>query len=188
MAVKRTATQSYQATVAKFRKLNLSMDAGAEMIRQNLLDDITEFTSGAQPQGKARLKWLRRTGHPYGRGQSAAESTATGRKRGINKEIRPREKQRTGRVSAPTLPIGNISGKLQRSKFVTKTKQGLAYKITAGFDRSAGGALFAVFPQGTKKMVGRGLWGKGEAGALGKRVRMYRKAFRDRFIKLSLLP
>ena len=188
MAVRRTDTQHYQAMVAKFRKINASMDEAVEIIRQNIFDDMKGFTEGAQPVNKARKKWLARTGHPFGRGQSASESTPTGRKRGVHKDIRRKEKARSGVVKAPTLPIGEISGNLQRSKFVSKQKKNMYYKITAGFDSSAGGALFAVLPSGTKKMVGRGLWGKGDKGALGKRVKMYRKAFYDSYIKWNFLP
>lgn len=187
MAVKRTETQSYLALIKKFKMINANMDEGAEMIRQNIFNDLKEFTEGAQPQGKARVNWLARLGHPYGRGASASESTPYGRKRGSSKYKRG---ARAGKYKgqAPRLPIGNISGGLQRSKFVKKEKRISSYYITAGFDSSAKGALFAVMPGGTKKMVGRDLWGKGEKGALGKRVRMYRKAFRDQFIKWNFLP
>lgn len=188
MAVRRTSTQSYLAMIEKFNKIEMSMAEGAETIRTEIAKDLKELTEGANPSGKARKKWLARTGHPYGRGQSAGESTPTGRKRGIHKDIRRKERAKTGRTSAPTLPIGEISGGLIRSRFVTKAQKLRQYRITAGFNRSAGGALFVVIPSGTKKMVGRGLWGKNEGGELGKRVKMYRKAFRDKFIKLNFLP
>lgn len=188
MAIKRTPTKSYLATVEKFKRLDLSFDEGVELIRQNIAVDLKNFTEGAMPAKKERVKWLARMGHPYGRKSSAAESTDYGLKRGITKERRARERKRTNRTSAPTLPIGEISGTLQRSRFVRTDKRLKKRIIVAGFSRSGGGGLYAVRPEGTKRMVGRGLWGKGEKGALGKKVREYRKAFRDHFLREQYKP
>jgi hypothetical protein len=177
MAVKRTPTQSYFATVEKFKKMNATMDEGAAEIQKSLDRDLNEFTSGASPSGKARLKWLRKLGHPYGRGMSSTASTPTGRKRGAGRKGK-----------APTLPIGQITGGLRRAKFTKLSKANQKYTITAGFNKGAKGALFAVLPFGTNKMVGRGLWAPTEKGALGKRVKAYRKAFRDTFITKNRQP
>ena len=177
MAVKRDAIQSYFATIEKFKQINANMEEGAKEIRKQIERDLNEFTTGASPSGKARLKWLRQTGHPYGRGKSAALSTSTGRKRGAGRKGK-----------APTLPIGQITGGLRRAKFTKLSKGNQKYIITAGFNKSAKGALFAVLPSGTNKMVGRGLFGKGDQGALGKRVKEYRKAFRDTFQKRNKQP
>lgn len=178
-----TPTQSYLLTVKKFEQINATMDEGAEIIRQLIQTDLAEFTTGAKPSGKARKKWLRRLGHPYGRGASASQSTPFGRKRG---PARYKRGKRKGKLKgrAPNLPIGTISGNLYRARYVSKDSTRRKYVITAGFNKRAGGALFAVLPEGTRKMVGRNLWGKGDKGQLGQRVKMYRKAFRDRYRKL----
>ena len=177
MAVKRTPTQSYFATIDKFKQINANMEEGAKEIRKQIERDLNEFTTGASPSGKARLKWLRQTGHPYGRGKSAPLSTSTGRKRNAGRK-----------GTAPMLPMGQITGGLRRSKFAKLDTPGGRHIITAGFNKSAKGALFAVLPSGTNKMVGRGLFGKGDQGALGKRVKEYRKAFRDTFQKRNRQP
>ena len=178
MAVKRTPTQSYFATIEKFKQINANMEEGAKEIKKQIEEDLKEFTTGATPSGKkARQKWLRKLGHPYGRGKSSALSTPTGRKRNAGRK-----------GVAPQLPMGEMSGSLRRSRFARLTKPGGRHIITAGFNKSAKGALFAVLPSGTKKMVGRGLFGKGDQGALGKRVKEYRKAFRDTFQKRNRQP
>lgn len=176
MAVKRTPTQSYLATVEKFKKMNLTMEEGAKEIRKQINRDLNEFTSGASPVGKERIKWLRKMGHPYGRGTSAATSTPTGRKRGAGRK-----------GIAPRLPIGQITGRLRKAKFVN-LNLGKGWVITAGFRKGAKGSIYSVLPEGTKKMVSRNLWGKGEKGALGQRVKAYRKAFRDTFIRMNKQP
>lgn len=177
MAVKRTPTQSYFATVDKFKQINANMEEGAKEIRKQIERDLNEFTTGATPSGKARLKWLRQTGHPYGRGKSAALSTSTGRKRNAGRK-----------GTAPMLPMGQITGGLRRSKFAKLDTPGGRHIITAGFNKSAKGALFAVLPSGTSKMVGRGLWDPTQKGSLPARVKQYRKAFRDTFQKRNRQP
>lgn len=177
MAVKRTPTESYFATIEKFKQINANIEEGAKEVRKQIMRDLNEFTTGATPSGKARLKWLRQTGHPYGRGKSAALSTSTGRKRGAGRKGK-----------APNLPIGQITGGLRRAKFAKLSKANQKHTITAGFKKGAKGALYAVLPFGTNKMVGRGLWAPTEKGALGKRVKAYRKAFRDTFITKNRQP
>lgn len=177
MAVRRTPLQSYVATVAKFKRLNVTMDGAASEIRKDLLADLKGFVSGASPSGKARIKWLRDQGHPYGRGTNAAASTATGRKRG------------TGiKGGAPTLPIGEISGRLKSAAYVSLSRTGFNYLFTAGFSRRAGKSIYVVLPGGTRKMVSRDLWAKGEKGAMGQRIKIYRKAFRDVFLAGNRQP
>ena len=177
MAVKRTPTQSYFATIDKFKQIDANMEEGAKEIRKQIERDLNEFTTGASPSGKARLKWLRQTGHPYGRGKSAALSTSTGRKRNAGRK-----------GTAPMLPMGQITGGLRRSKFAKLDTPGGRHIITAGFNKSAKGALFAVLPSGTNKMVGRGLWDPKQKGSLPQRVKEYTKAFRDTFQKRNRQP
>ncbi len=177
MAVRRTPLQSYVATVAKFKRMGATMDAAANEIRRDLARDQLGFVTGASPSGKARLKWLKEMGHPFGRGGNAASSTPTGRKRGVG-----------FKGGAPTLPIGEITGALKSSAFTTLKTTSHNYLFTVGFNRKAGNSIWVVMPGGTKKMVGRGLWSKNEGGALGQRVKLYRKAFRDTFLRSNRQP
>lgn len=170
MAVRRTPHQKYLSSVEKFKKMNVSIDRAIDIVKDELLDDLNEFTSGASPSGKARIKWLRQMGHPYGRNKS-------GRKRGAG-----------AKGTAPILPIGQITGRLRRAKFVTRRKNRAKYIITAGFNRGAKGSIWSVLPNGTKKMVSRDLWGPKEKGALGQRVKAYRKALRETFLKENRKP
>jgi hypothetical protein len=185
LAVKRTPTQSYLATVEKFKRMNYSMSQAAEDMRQQAYKDLTEFTSGASPSGKARLKWLRKMGHPYGRSVASVNWTAAG---GETAKWRKRGAGRKGK--APQLPIGNISGGLRRSRFAKlENWKGTGRVLIVGFSKQAKGALHVLLPGGTSKMVGRGIFGKtNEGGAIGKRVKQYRKAYKDVFIKENRKP
>ena len=176
MAVKKTPLQSYLDTKAKLEALQLSMSQAVDDIKSSIYKDMEELTSGATPDGKARAKWLRDTGHPYGRRFTDNTSKATNRQRGTGKK-----------GGAPLLPIGRISGGLQSSKYVLKDRQGTSrWILSAGFNKKAKGAVYVVMPTGTYKMVARGIWGKSkngaESGELGKRIKQYRKAFRDMYI------
>jgi hypothetical protein len=186
MAVKKTPTQSYLDTKKKFQLLNLSMSQAVEVIKKNVKDDMTELTSGASPEGKEREKWLARLGHPYGRRSNDAGNKDFGMQRGASRYKRGKDKgKRKGK--APLLPIGKISGGLQRSKYVNIDRKGTSrWILSAGFNSQAKGAVYVLLPTGTKKMVARGIWGKSrngaESGELGKRIKQYRKAFRDMYI------
>jgi hypothetical protein len=187
MAVKRTTTQAALAMAEKMKRLGMSMDKAVEEIRAQIRLDMQDVTNGAKPSGQARINWLARMGHPYGRGQSAAESTPTGRIRGVARYKRgPKVGKRKG--SAPRLPIGRISGNLTRSAYVTKRRAGGAHVITAGFGRSAKGSIYVVLPAGTRKMVGRGVWGKGEKGYIGEKIKSYRKVFRQMYLDGNRKP
>ena len=182
MAVRRTHLQHYNALIEKFNRYEIGKEKAIEEIRKQLQSDAVEMVSGATPQGEARVKWLARLGHPYGRGNTAAESTPTSRPRGPGKYKRgPKKGKSKGR--APYLPIGTISGNLKQSAFARKDRQGGRNLITYGYGKRAGGALFAVLPAGTKKMHGRGVWAPGQRGELNKRSNAYRKAYRDQFIR-----
>jgi hypothetical protein len=187
MAVKRTTTQAALAMAEKMKRLGMSMDKAVEEIRAQIRLDMQDVTNGAKPSGEARINWLARMGHPYGRGQSAAESTPTGRIRGVARYKRgPKVGKRKG--SAPRLPIGTISKNLTRSIYVTKRRAGGAHVITAGFGRSAKGSINVVLPAGTRKMVGRGVWGKGEKGYIGEKIKSYRKVFRQMYLDGNRKP
>jgi hypothetical protein len=177
MAVTRSPHQKYLSSVEKFKKMNMNLDRAIETVKEELLDDLNEFTSGASPSGKARIKWLRQMGHPYARGKAPKQSQPLGRKRGGGYK-----------GAAPRLPIGQITGRLRRAKFVTRRKNQAKYIITAGFNRGAKGSIWSVLPNGTKKMVSRDLWGPKEKGALGQRVKAYRKALRETFLKENKKP
>lgn len=188
MAIKKTPTQSYLDTKKKFQLLNVSMSQAVEVIKKNVKDDMTELTSGASPEGKEREKWLARLGHPYGRrsNDDYEGNKDFGRQRGASRYKRGKNKgKRKGK--APLLPIGKISGGLQRSKYVIIDRKGTSrWILSAGFNSQAKGAVYVLLPEGTNKMVARGIWGKSrngaESGELGKRIKQYRKAFRDMYI------
>ena len=179
---RRTHLEHANALIEKFNRYEIGKEKAIEEIRKQLQDDAVEMVSGATPQGQARVKWLARLGHPYGRGNTAAESTATSRPRGPGRYKRgPKKGKSKGR--APYLPIGTISGNLKASAFARKDRQGGRNLITYGYGKRAKGALFAVLPAGTKKMHGRGVWAPGQRGELNKRSNAYRKAYRDQFIR-----
>lgn len=113
--------------------------------------DHVELTSGTISKG--RLKAL---GHPFGRGDSAEESTSFGLARGTGR----------GQQKVPLLPINRQSGRLQRSlKWFGPRGRDLEYRVW--FD--APHARYITHPSGTKKMIGRGLRGpKGQLRRLHK--------------------
>ena len=61
-----------------------------------------------------------------------------------------------------------------------------ASRYKRGKDKGKRKGKAPLLPIGTKKMVARGIWGKSrngaESGELGKRIKQYRKAFRDMYI------
>jgi hypothetical protein len=187
MAVKKTPLQSYLDTKAKLEALQLSMSQAVDDIKSSIYKDMEELTSGASPDGKERKNWLARLGHPYGRksNDDYEGNKNFNRQRGASRYKRGKDKgKRKG--SAPLLPIGRISGGLQSSKYVLKDRQGTSrWILSAGFNKKAKGAVYVLLPEGTNKMVARGIWGKSkngaESGELGKRIKQYRKAFRDMY-------
>lgn len=94
--------------------------------------------------GRISSDQLKAMGHPYGRGSSAAQSTAGGLKR-------------KGRGHAPLLPINQQSGKLRRGwRMVAKRVAG---KTSYVVFNQAKHAKYILSPWGTRKMVGRTIWG-----------------------------
>lgn len=171
-----SAQSLYFAQVARFNKVNKNALQGMQILRRDALDEMTELTSGS-PQGKARLRLLRAMGFPFARDDSPLDTDTMrmGGKRGnVKSGKRLRKKlQIKGKVNFPQLPIGKITGALQRAKFASTDR----FKLTLGFDRRAGRSINVVIPWGTNKMVGRGLWLPGERGELGKRMKRARRAF-----------
>lgn len=94
--------------------------------------------------GRITTKQLRRMGHPYGRGTSAAASTPGGLKRGT-------------RGKAPLLPINQQSGQLRRGWKMRS--QGGPGRRSYIIYNTAKHSRYILSPWGTKKMVGRTIWG-----------------------------
>lgn len=142
-----------------------SIDAGLEDVRNAARRDLMDLTNGS-PTGKERRKWLKESGHPFGRGISAADSTPTGAKRNI-----------IGKRRVKSLPIGIITGSLRR-RIISK-KQG--NKLIIGF--GAGQSNWVIIPGGTKKMIDRGMMGP--TGEVRRRVRSRLYALRSHFKKAN---
>lgn len=160
----------------RFAAMNMNAKTGhADIARQGYMD-ARELTRGADgPMGSARKRWLRKMGHPFGRGPSAAASKPGGLKRGI-----PR-----ARGQVRNLPIGQISNRLHTG-FSLKRETGGTQSF--GLRSSAPHAQYILSPYGTKKMVGRGFGGiLGKSGPkTGEIVRRWRArnmAFVQHFIR-----
>lgn len=139
---------------AQLAKIKFNAEKEFGKIAEEYLADAIQFTGGGISQ-----KHLARLGHPYGRGPSKEASTPGGLKRG----------------GAPNLPINLQSGRLRRGWYLKKRGDRGGTVWTIG--NSAGHARYILSPWGTKKMVGREIWGhpkyaKGaKQGLLAKRAR-----------------
>jgi hypothetical protein len=183
MARKHTSdVQMFNAQLERFRRVSGGARIGMRLLRRESLDELKTLSDGSKgPKGKARLRALRAAGHPYGRRVSGDPTTG---KRGI---VKNRKGRRVGQF--PQLPIGMISGALDRSRFATINENDLSdYKLTVGFNRKAGPSINVVLPAGTKKMVGRGLMLPNERGEFGARMKRARRAFSEAFFKPLTKP
>ena len=173
MARRHTSPKSlYDAQLARFKAVGKNAKAGMYILKRDALDEMeTLVNGGSGVAGKARIKALRAAGHPFGRNNTAMDtgSRRFGGKRGVANRV----------GGFPQLPIGVISGKLKKSKFATVKD----FQLTLGFDKSAGPSIAAVYPFGTNRTVGRGLMLPGEKGALGKRMKRSRLAFKKAFFE-----
>lgn len=177
----KTDSELFKAQLARFRRVGGGARIAIRVLRRDALEELKELSDGSKgPKGKARLKALRAAGHPYGRRVSGDANTG---KRGIVKK-----KMRSGRRPSvgqfPQLPIGMISGSLDKSRFATLDE----FKLTIGFNRKAGSSINVVLPAGTKNMVGRGLMLPNERGEFGARMKRTRRAFSEAFFKPLTQP
>lgn len=164
----------YKHQLKRFATMDRDAKRMHREIAQSGYSDHIELTSGGNgPQGPARKNWLRRMGHPFGRGINSAASTPGGLKR----------KGKASRSAVRNLPIGRISGELRMGWRMTREAGGTQ---SFGMKNSAPHVQYILSPHGTKKMVGRGFGGiQGQNGPrTGETVRRWRarnKAFVDTF-------
>ena len=140
-------------------------DAGVEAVAEETLRFWQGVTSGT-----VSTRTLRRLGHPFGRGASAAEM------RGGAKAQRGSPR---GRARIPLLPINRQTGALRDTLHIRKIRPG---EFSVG--TRAPHAPFVLAPRGTDKMVPRGfmrgsrLPAPGPAGALDRYVAFLRRELR----------
>jgi hypothetical protein len=178
MRTHKTIDSLYQAQIKSFAIRKMTMKQGHADIAKRSLGDMSELTRGG-----ISSKTLRRLGHPYGRGASAAVRTPTGLMRGADPK---KAKSSMGRRTVPLLPINRQSGKLRAGMYLRKTSSpGALQAFALGSDVKY--AKYILHPAGTKRMVGRGIFGGKmigftKAGAVEKRWRQRNRAFKDYFI------
>lgn len=157
----------YKAQMKRFARVT----GGARALHQDIAEegfaDAKELTTGASPSGKARIKFLRTAGHPFGRRSSGLVRGIAGGKR------------------LPLLPLGRISDRLHRGWSIRKAKVATGQEFQ--LRNSAPHAKYILHPAGTKKMVGRGIGGVAGAnaaktGEIPRRWKARNKALMD-FIK-----
>lgn len=130
-----------------------------EKIARASLTDGIELTGG-----HVSSRQLRRMGHPFGRGVSASASTRGGLKRG-------------SRTRIANLPINIQSGQLRRGWHLSNRSVGTTQRYVLG--NRARHARYILSPSGTRRMVGRGIWGHSsftrvEGGPMGVMARRAR--------------
>lgn len=175
MAKIKNAVKLDQVMTARLRRMKGGIATGMKEIKNQSLRDLLELTDGT-PKGKARIKWLRQQGHPYGRNSAP-------------KIGQPLSGKRRAKGRARNLPIGEISGKLRSAAFsqVDKNLVGRdTTRVTLGFNKKAGKSIHVVLPMGTKKMVSRGLMLPGGKGEIGKRMKMYRGVIYRLYIRPTI--
>lgn len=119
----------------QLRKLWRGSEAEFDQIVRDSLQDGINLTGGS-----IRQKTLNKLGNPFGRGPRPNSFAGGGLKRG-------------SRTKIPNLPINMQSGRLRRSWYVQR--QGNTWKL----GNRAPHAKFILSPWGTRKMVGREIWG-----------------------------
>lgn len=124
---------------AQLAGMRINYYAEVQKIAQESVQDGINLSNG-----RITTKQLRAMGHPYGRGISAAASTPGGLKRG-------------SRRKAPLLPINQQSGQLRRGWNMRTMGSGAKRVYVVG--NKAKHARYILSPWGTKKMVGRTIWG-----------------------------
>lgn len=159
----------YRHQLKRFQTMQRDMVKAHVEIAKGGKQDLVDVTGGG-----IKAETLRKMGHPYGRGASAAKRKATGLKR-------------SGR--APLLPINVQSGQLRAMIFMRKVGA-TSYDVGSG----AKHGRYILHPAGTKKMVGRGVMSgrnigfNGPAMFLEKRFKARDKAFKDAFIRKQRRP
>lgn len=169
----------YDSLVRRFERLGDDVKTAYRMLPEGGRDDLLQLTSGHIPS-----KTLDAMGGPYARKTAAAAigATKTPARRGVSKDYARRNalKGKALRAAAPLLPINRQKGNLTRSITINRRASvgaGLRYHV--GFNRAkAKGSIYAVLPDGTRKVVPRGLWTEKR-----RRWRIRNRAFRDVFVR-----
>ncbi len=169
----------YQSQKARFEKMGVDMRRMHGIMVRDTFDDAQRYTSGG-----VRTSELRRLGHPFGRGRAAGTAGRGGLKRGSK-----------GKTKIASLPINYQSGRLRRSWSLKLTK-GSGGAQTYILGNNAPYAKYILNPSGTRKMVGRGLWGhsaftkmeSGTMGLLARRARARNKAIIDEMRRRNRRP
>lgn len=162
-----------RAQEARFRKTMMTAEQMFILNVRSAEGDLEEVTSGTLTK-----KDLARLGHPFGRGSSAAKSTAKGAMRGASKARRTRVGI-TGVV--PLLPINKQSGKLRRGSFMRRTSSA---PLTFVVGSDAPYAKYIFSPVGTKKMVGRGVMSGKDLGLFTGKTGILERRWRARNMAL----
>lgn len=168
-----TDIQLEKAQTARFRQVTTDARVGVRLLKDQALEELEYLTNGrVGPKGRARIKALRAAGHPFGRRVSGDVNTG---KRGIVKGRTQGKRPRVGNF--PTMPVGMITGALDRSRFATIDDM----KLTIGFNRKAGKSIHVMLPAGTKYAVGRGIMLPRQRGEFGARMSALHRAFSKAF-------
>lgn len=125
---------------AQLRRMFRGFHQEFEKIVNESLQDGIDLTGGS-----VTSKQLKELGHPFGRGPRANTYPGGGLKRG-------------SRTKIPNLPINQQSGRLRRGWYVRLEQRGQGRRVYR-LGNTAGHAKYILSPWGTRKMVGRGIWG-----------------------------
>lgn len=157
----------YDHQKAAFEAVNRSARQTYRQLGEGAFKDLRELTGGSIDQ-----KTLRRMGSPYARGGPGAVVA-----RGVSKGYAQKQNLKSTKGLAPLLPINRQSGRLQQSIRIVHRSMAYAIEDSVFFDPGvAGSSLWAVSPNGTSKVVPRGLWVE-----VRKRAAIRQRAFRDVF-------
>ena len=179
MRTHHSVTALYDAQLKRFSTMKMTMLEGHRDISHKCFGRMSYYT-----RGNTSSKTLVRLGHPFGRGATPLDRTPTGLMRGANPA---KAKKLTGRARIPLLPINRQTGKLRRGMYLRKTfYPGALQAFALGSDVPY--AKYILHPAGTRKMIGRGIFGgkmlgQTKAGAIEKDWRQYNRAFKDYFIR-----
>lgn len=149
-----TVASLYHAQTAWLTRTNADIRRGHVAVARRSLSDFSEFTAGPLKERDRR-----RLGYPYARGSSAQTSTATGFMRGAAPK---KLKLLTGRASLPKISglliINKDKGDLRAKAYLRETNSsGFSQTFSLGSDSKH--AKYVLDPRGTKKMIGRKVFG-----------------------------
>lgn len=156
----------YKHQKARFAAVQMTAHQMHEKIAYAGLEDGREMLSGG-----IRTAVLRRLGHPYGRGASAAGRTNTGLMRGAAKTKLKKEGIR-GRLTP--YPINKQTGRLYRSLGIKRVATSGMQQFDMSAGSSAGRSRWVMNPGGTRFMVDRQFYQGNQPGLISPIVRRWR--------------